>query len=229
MTDASSQAESAAGERTVLIVDDHPLVRQGIGILVNGEEDLTICGEAASAHEALRAMEACEPDLAVVDLSLKDSSGLELIKDIQIRFPNVRVLVLSMRDEGFYAERALRAGALGYVTKEEPREKVIEGIRKVLAGQVYVSEKIATKVMGKIVAGHGDGDQTAMDSLTDRELEVFELIGRGMATREIAKKLHISPKTVDSHREHVKNKLQLDTAADLAKHAIQWVQCQRNI
>lgn len=213
----------------VLIVDDHPLVRQGIAMLVSQEPGLEVSGEAASAHEALRAMEQCPPDIAVVDLTLRDSSGLELIKDVRIRFPKVRMLVLSMRDEGFYAERVLRAGASGYVTKEEDRRKIIEGIRKVLAGQIHVSEKMATKLMSRIAGRSAEPGRSTVDGLTDRELEVFELIGSGLATREIAARLHISPKTVDSHREHIKQKLQLDTAADLARHAIQWVQCPGSI
>ncbi|NLF32544.1 MAG: response regulator transcription factor [Planctomycetes bacterium] len=211
-----------------MIVDDHPLVRQGIATLVVQEPDLEVSAEAASAAEALQAMEQSPADVALVDLTLKDSSGLELIKDMRIRFPKVQILVLSMRDEGFYAERVLRAGARGYVTKEEGRYRIIEGIRKVLAGQIYLSEKMATKVMGKIVGGV-DPAGTSMDELTDRELEVFEMIGKGLATREIAGKLSISSKTVDSHREHIKQKLQLETAADLVKHAIQWVQCQKTI
>jgi len=218
-----------APHKKVFIVDDHPLVRQGIATLISQHPDLEVCGEAASAHEALAKMEEEAPDVAVVDLTLKDSSGLELIKDLQVRLPKVRVLVLSMRDEGFYAERVLRAGARGYVTKEEGRKRVIEGIQKVLAGQIFVSEKMATKVMGKLVRGGPEPGGSPIDELTDRELQVFELIGNGLATREIGKTLHISPKTVDSHREHIKRKLQLDTAADLTKHAIEWVQCQRNI
>ncbi len=214
--------------RRIVLVDDHPIVRQGIIMLVEPEDDLDVVGEAESAHEALEVIEETRPDIAVVDLTLKDSSGLELIKDIGVRFPKLPALVLSMRDEGFYAERCLRAGARGYVTKEEGPQKVIEGVRKVLAGQIFISDRMATKVMAKIVRGSGEGDQSPIESLSDRELEVFELIGNGHATREIASRLHISTKTVDSHREHIKEKLQLDSATDLLKHAIQWVQCQDN-
>lgn len=223
-------AQPVGDSKKVLIVDDHPLVRQGITALITQQPDLQVVGEADSAHEALRVIAEMDspPDVAIVDLALKDSSGLELIKDMQIRFPAVRVLVLSMRDEGFYAERVLRAGARGYITKEEGRGKIIEGIRRILADQIYVSENMATKVMSKIVSS-AESDDSPMSELTDRELEVLELIGNGLATREIAQKLHISPKTVDSHREHVKLKLALDTAADLTKHAIQWVQCQKNV
>mgnify|MGYP006278007639 CR=1 FL=1 len=226
MTEKTAPPSQAA--KKIFIVDDHPLVRQGIGMLIDQQEDLAVCGEAGSAAEALEAMEKDPPDAAIVDLTLKDSSGLELIKDMKVRLPDVRILVLSMRDEGFYAERALRAGALGYVTKEEGRDKVIEGLRRVLSGQIYVSERIATKVMGRLVGGPANADTSPVEQLTDRELEIFELIGGGMATREIAEKLHISPKTVDSHREHLKQKLQVDTAADLTRHAIQWMQCRRN-
>ncbi len=210
--------------KQILIVDDHPLVRQGVALLINQADDLEVCGEAESVHEALELLERVEPDLAIVDLTLKDSSGLELIKDIQVRRPNLRVLVLSMRDEGFYAERVLRAGARGYVTKEEGPEKVIEGIRDVLAGKIHVSERMATRVMSRIVQGMDGEHESPIDSLTDRELQVLELMGHGLATREIGQRLHISPKTVDSHREHIKDKLQLTSANDLLKHAIQWVQ-----
>ena len=215
--------------RKVILVDDHPMVRQGIRMLLARAPDLTVCGEADSASEALKVIEQTSPDLAVVDLTLKESSGLELIKDIRVRYPNLLVLVLSMRDEGFYAERVLRAGARGYVTKEEGPRRVMEGMRKVLSGGIYISEKMASKVMSKIVAGADKATVSPIDALTDRELEVFELIGQGLPTREVARKLHISPKTVDSHREHIKEKLALDSATELLKHAIQWVQCQKNL
>jgi len=227
---AEVKAEPDQGPRKrVLIVDDHPLIRQGIKTLLVQSDDLEVCGEAESAAGALEAMAKVEPDAAIVDLTLKESSGLELIKDIRIRHPDVVVLVLSMRDEGFYAERVLRAGAKGYVTKEEGPRKVIEGIRKVLAGQIYISEKMASKVMSKIVAGASGTGGSPIDTLTDRELVVLELIGRGLPTREVAAKLHISPKTVDSHREHLKDKLELDSATELLKYAVQWLQGQKNM
>lgn len=211
--------------KKVLIVDDHPIVRQGIDLLLRDEEELTVCAEAESVSEALDAIEESQPDIAIVDLSLKESNGLELIKDIRVRYPELMVLVLSMRDEGFYAERVLRAGARGYITKEEGPGKVVEALHKIMAGQIHVSEAMASKVMSKIVDGGGDSeDQSLVSSLTDRELEIFTLIGNGLPTREIGKRLHISAKTVDSHREHIKEKLQLDNATDLLKHAIQWVQ-----
>ena len=207
----------------ILLVDDHPIVRQGLRMLVSQESDMRVCGEAASASEALTAMSKTQPNVAIVDLSLKGSSGLELIKDVRIRFPEVLLLVLSMRDEAFYAERALRAGARGYITKEEGTERLIEGIRTLLVGQIYVSERLAARLISKYVDGGSTG--SPVQRLTDRELEVFELIGQGMTTRQVAENLHLSVKTIESHREHIKTKLKLDNATELLKNAIQWVQC----
>jgi DNA-binding NarL/FixJ family response regulator len=213
----------------IVIVDDHPIVREGLTMLIRREPDMVVAGEADNALDALSIVETEDPDIVIVDLSLRDSDGLELIKQLQSAAPKLPTLVLSMRDEGIYAERSLRAGARGYVAKEEGPAKVIEGVRKVLAGQVFVSAQIAAKVMQKFAGGAGTSEEPSVSSLTDRELQIFQLIGQGLPTREIAQQLHISPKTVDSHREHIKRKLQLDTANDLARHAIQWVQCQKNI
>ncbi len=211
----------------ILIVDDHPIVRQGISLLVNHEPDMMICGEADSASSALKVIEQARPDVAIVDLSLNQSSGLELIKDIKIRYPQLQILVLSMRDESFYAERVLRAGARGYITKEEGTEKVIEGIRAILGGHVYLSERLASKMINKWVDGGSNKSGPLIQNLTDRELQVFELLGMGMSTREVAQKLHLSIKTIESHREHIKDKLDLAGATELLKHAIQWVQYQQ--
>jgi DNA-binding NarL/FixJ family response regulator len=222
----SKTSSRKSEKKQVLIVDDHPLIRQGIRMLLTTEPDLEVCGEAETASDALAVMEKAKPDVAIVDLTLKESSGLELLKDIRVRYPDVLVLVVSMRDESLYAERVLRAGARGYVTKEEGPEMVLEGLRKILQGQIYVSQKMASKVMSKIVQGADQHGGSPIDHLTDRELAVFELIGKGLPTREIAKNLHISPKTVDSHREHIKDKLKLDSATELLKQGIQWVQDQ---
>jgi len=219
------ERSAEASPRTrILIVDDHPIVRQGIEMLISEEPDMSVCGEAESVREALEAIEQTMPDVAIVDLSLKESSGLELIKDIQIRYPKLLVLVLSMRDESFYAERVLRAGARGYITKEEGTERVIEGIRRILEGEIYLSDKLASKMINKFVAGQAGSSRFSINNLTDREIEVFELIGSGLATREIADELHVSRKTVESHREHIKEKMKLNSATELLKHAIQWVQ-----
>lgn len=225
-----SEARPARGEQAkkrILVVDDHPVVREAVRALLAEEPDLEVCAEAASAADALSAMKKSEPDLAIVDLRLKDSSGLDLIKDIRIRHGNVPVLVLSMRDEGLYAERVLRAGARGYVTKEEGPDKILQGIRKVLQGHIYLSDRMASKVLAKMAEGPGEPGASPVAALSDRELAVFELIGAGLATRQIAEQLHISPKTVESHREHIKDKLKLDTATDLLKHAIEWSQCRK--
>jgi DNA-binding NarL/FixJ family response regulator len=216
-----------AAPTRILVVDDHPLVRQGIRMLVGAEPDLEVCGEAEDAAGALLALKDGGADVAVVDLALKDSSGLELIKDMHQRFPKVRVLVVSMRNEGLYAERALRAGAHGYVTKEEGPEEVLAGIRRVRAGEIHVSPRLASQLMSRIVPGAARrGGRPSVEHLTDRELEVLELIGQGLATGEVARRLHISPKTVESHREHLKEKLGLGSAPELLKFAIQWQQAQ---
>jgi len=210
----------------VFLVDDHPVVRQGIAMLIDQEADMCVCGEADNAETAVRMINEQKPDLAIVDLSLKNSSGLELIKDLQVRDPQVKVLVLSMHDEAFYAERVLRAGARGYMTKDEGTEKVVEGIRMLLNGEVYVSDRVASKMIGKLIGGRG-ASWSKIDGLTDRELEVFELIGTGLGTREIAGKLHVSIKTIESHREHMKEKLGIANATELLKYAVQWTQCER--
>lgn len=220
-------AEGKSGKKKVLIVDDHPLVRQGLRTVIEQEPNLEVCGEAESADKALDAVENEKPDIVIVDLTLKDSNGLDLIKDVNVRHPRILLLVLSMRDEAFYAERVLRAGARGYVTKEEGPQKVVEAIRQLLRGEIHLSEKMASKVLRKFASGDAENTESPIDALTDRELQVFQLIGHGMPTREIAEKLHISTKTVDSHREHIKDKLKLDSATELLKQAIEWVQYQK--
>lgn len=213
-------------EIRILLVDDHPIVRQGMKMILLQEPDMMVCGEAESASDALKIIPEVRPQVAIVDLALKQSSGLELIKDLQIRHPEILVLVLSMRDETLYAERVLHAGARGYVLKQEGGSVVVEGIRKILQGQIFLSEKMASKMLQKMVSPKADPLKPSVENLTDRELAVFELIGAGLPTREIAEKLHLSVKTIDSHREHIKEKLQIDSAAELLKHAVQWVSMQ---
>jgi DNA-binding NarL/FixJ family response regulator len=207
----------------VLIVDDHPIIRQGLKELIDQEPDLAVCGEADNALDALKAVKTLQPDIAIVDISLnKDMSGLELLKDFKIRFPHLPALVLSMHDESIFAERVLRAGARGYVMKEEATERVLVAIRRILGGDIYLNERVSSKILNKIAGVKTEGKASGIESLSDRELEVFELIGLGLSTREIADKLFLSGKTIEAHRTHIREKLGLKNAAELLQHAIQW-------
>ena len=213
--------------KRILIVEDHPLMRGALAQLIADEPDLTISGEAEDAHGALEILTKLKPDLALIDITLKNSNGLELIKDIKIRWPELSVLVLSMHDESFYAERALRAGARGYVCKSELPATLIQGIRKVLGGAIYTSDRVASQVLSKLVAGSTDAGVHPIDKLTDRELEVFELIGQGLQTRQIAEQLHLSVKTIGAHRQHIKRKLGLASTTDLLRYAMKWFESER--
>jgi DNA-binding NarL/FixJ family response regulator len=207
----------------ILIVDDHPMVRERLGELINQEADLATCGEADDAFTAMAAIATAKPDLAIVDISLKDTYGIELIKDIKKQYPKLPVLVVSMHDESLYAERALRAGARGYVTKQEASRKVVLAIRQILAGDIYVSEKLAAVLVRRVAGGRSDNGGSPADLLTDRELEIFQLLGGGHVVREIAKRLHVSVKTVEAHRANIKQKLNFKTSAELLHYAIQFV------
>lgn len=212
----------------MLLVDDHPIVRRGLADLIDQEDGLAVCGEADDARAAVELFRELQPDLVVVDITLKDTNGLELIKDLKARDPDVRLLVASMRDERVYAERALRAGALGYVSKEESGDLLVQAIRAVLAGRVWVSQPVSQRALQRMVGANGnEGDDAAppaiVETLSDRELEVFELIGRGHSTREIADSLHRSVKTIESHRENIKDKLALANAHELVQRAVAWV------
>lgn len=207
----------------VIIVDDHPIVRRGLVQMIQQEPDLIVCAEAEGANVAFTAIKQHLPDVAIVDLTLKDIGGLELIKQLQNTFPDLPVLVLSMHDETLYAERALRAGAKGYIMKQEGADKLITAIRTVLGGDIFLSDKMASRLLGRLVGGRGGDTGSTLDRLSDRELEVFELIGRGLGTRNIAERLCVSIKTIESHREHIKQKLQLKNATELVQHATQWV------
>jgi len=210
----------------ILIVDDHPIVRQGLAELINHEQDLTVCGQAEDALEALRIIKKMKPNMVIVDISLKETSGLELIKDLGVRYAHLPVLALSMHDESLYAERALRAGAKGYIMKAEATENVVTAIRKVLSGHMYVSDKMAAKMVRKLVGGKRETGASAIERLSDRELEVFSFIGQGCGTRQIAERLHLSVKTIETYRAHIKEKLNLADANELLQHAIQWVRHQ---
>ena len=205
----------------ILLVDDHPLVREGVANLIHQQPDLEVCGEAASEPQALQLIGVGQPDVAVVDLSLESGSGIELIKSIKVMYPSVVMLALSMHDESLYAERALRAGARGYLMKREAAKKVIQGIRAVLAGEIFVSEKIAALMAERFVEGH-TASASPVQQLSDRELEVFQLLGRGQNTRQIADHLHVGFKTVQAYCARIKEKLQLANATELLRAAMQW-------
>jgi DNA-binding NarL/FixJ family response regulator len=206
--------------KQILLVDDHPLLRQGIAQLVNEQSDLLICGEAEDCASAFAAAERLNPDLAVIDISLKGQSGLELIKDLKARFPAMAILVLSMHDESLYAERALRAGARGYIMKREASLKVLDAIRYILNGGVYVSGNVTAAILNR-ASGRSSTSSAAMtDVLSDRELEILTLIGNGYGSKQIASQLHISIKTVESHRANIKLKLDLGSSQDLLQFAI---------
>jgi DNA-binding NarL/FixJ family response regulator len=207
----------------ILIVDDHPIVRQGLAALINHENDLAVCGQAEDSQQALRAIRELTPNMALVDISLKETSGLELIKNIHARHPNLPVLALSMHDETVYAERALRAGAMGYIMKQEATENVILAIRKILGGELYLSVRMTSRMVRKLVGGQTETLGSPLESLTDRELEVFHLIGQGCGTRQISERLHLSVKTIETYQAHIKAKLNLANAGELLQYAIQWV------
>jgi DNA-binding NarL/FixJ family response regulator len=219
--------DAAAPRSAVLIVDDHPIVRQGLTLLINREPDLAVCGDAEEAASALRRIEELKPDLIVVDISLNGPDGLDLLKNIRARDPNLPVLILSMLDESLYAERALRAGANGYIMKQEATDRVLVAIRRILAGEIYVSDRMANRMLHRFAGGVQVEDRSPIADLTDRELEVFRLIGEGHGTRQIAEQLHISVKTVESYQAHIKEKLSLKNARELVQRAIQWTVAEK--
>jgi DNA-binding NarL/FixJ family response regulator len=202
-------------------VDDHPIVRQGLALLINREPDLVVCGEAEDAPSALQRMVTAQPDLMVIDISLDGPDGLELLKTIRLKEPILPVLILSMHEESTYAERSLRAGANGYIMKQEATERVLVAIRRILEGKVYLSERLTNKMLEQFVHGAGASKNNPLTTLSDRELEVYRLIGAGHGTRQIADELHVSVKTVESYQAHIKEKLSLRNARELVQHAIE--------
>ncbi len=207
----------------VLIVDDHPAVREGLALRIKGQPNLEVCGEAADVPEALHLVAEVKPDVAVIDIALRNGNGLDLIKRIKAHNDGVRMLVWSMYSESLFAERALRAGALGYINKEHATDQIITAIRCVLEGKVYLSEPMAGQLLGRLVNGGDAMNQSPITTLSDRELEVFRLIGHGLDTQEIAEKMCVSPKTVETYRARIKEKLNLTSSIDLLRHALQWV------
>ena len=211
----------------ILLVDDHPLVREGLANLISQQPDFEICGEAGNEPQALELIGTVQPDVAIVDITLETGSGLELIRNIKALYPAVKTLVLSMHDEGLYAERALRAGARGYLMKREAAKKIIDGIRAVLAGQLYVSEKIISQMTEKFVEGGTAAAISPVEQLSNRELEVFQLIGLGHNTRQISEQLHVGFKTVQAYNARIKEKLRLANATDLLREAMRWHESQQ--
>jgi len=215
-------------KKTILIVDDHHILRRGLAALINFESDLTVCGEAANHAAALVAIREQQPDLVIVDLSLGGRDGLDLVKDIKLRHPKVPALVLTMHDESVYAERCLRAGACGYVTKQQLEESVLSAIRCVLKGEIYISDQLKGRLAAKYVDRRAQElIDTPVETLSNRELQVFRLIGEGRSTRQIAEHLSLSIKTIETHREHIKNKLNIDSSAMLAQQAVRWIELGR--
>jgi DNA-binding NarL/FixJ family response regulator len=226
MTDQKTKRHQQADDKTrILIVDDHPLIRHGLAELINQQTDLDVCGEAEDSAEALRLIKKLKPEMIIVDISLKETSGIELIKDVKIRYPNVAILALSMHDESLYAERALRAGAKGYVMKAEATDNVVTAIRKILAGELYVSDRMSTKMLSNLI-GRSKVETSSIERLSDRELEVFRLIGQGYGSRQISERLSLSIKTIETYRAHIKEKLGLADASELLQFAIQWEKSQ---
>jgi len=210
----------------ILIVDDHPMMREGLAQLIEHESDLCVAGQADNAAQALQAIGTLLPDLALVDISLPDKNGIELIKDLQTLHPQLPVLVVSMHDETLYAERVLRAGARGYIMKQEGGKKLMQAIRHVLHGQIYVSERMSAKILEIFSGRRAESVKSAVECLSDREFKVFQLIGQGQGTRQIAEHLHLSIKTVEVHRANIKRKLELKNATDLVRYAVRWTEAQ---
>jgi DNA-binding NarL/FixJ family response regulator len=219
---ADTEKSNATRKKTVFIVDDHPLLRQGLALLINREEDLTVCGEAEEAQAAMQAISQSQPDVLILDISLTGPDGLDLLKSIRSLYPYLPVLILSMHDETTYAERALRARANGYIMKQEATEKVLVAVHRILNGEIYLSDRIANKMLQQYIGGSSAALQSRLSTLSDRELEVFRSIGEGRSTRQIADELHLSVKTVETYQAHLKEKLALRSGRELIQHAIQW-------
>jgi DNA-binding NarL/FixJ family response regulator len=223
----SKKPTSPPGAKRVLIVDDHPMMRLGLAQLIEDEPNLSLCGEAENAAQALEAIQRLKPDLVLADISLPDKNGLELIKDFLAIQPRLEVLVVSMHDESLYAERVLRAGGRGYIMKQEGGKKLMEAIRQVMSGGVYVSEKISARILESLAGRRDAGPGAVLRELTDREFQVFRLLGEGKGTRNIAEALHLSIKTVEVHRANIKSKLGISTAPELIRHAVRWIETQK--
>jgi DNA-binding NarL/FixJ family response regulator len=214
--------KSALGKTKIYIIDDHPIMVQGLKELINNQRDMRVIGSSDDWHVALEQVKKIAPDLIILDVTLKDANGIEVLKNLKIHVPHIKILMLSMHDESLYAMRSLKAGAQGYIMKQEAVEKVLGAIRQVLAGEVYLSESMSKRTMFQLLGRGGTRTGSPLEDLSDRELEVFTLIGQGCTTRQIAEKLHLSIKTVETHRAHIKEKLNLKNSTELVQHAIHW-------
>ena len=214
--------------KRLLLIDDHPIMRHGLAQLICAEPDLTVCEEAGNAQEGLGAVQKHQPDLVVADLTLPDKHGLEFIKDVQAMHPGTAILVLSMHDESLYAERVLRAGARGYLMKETAADNLIRAVRRILDGGIFLSDRMSSVMLEQLSGQRKQASTTPLEKLTDRELEVLQLIGSGRGTRFIADQLHVSVRTIDAHRAHIKEKLQLEDGNALVRYAVRWMESQNN-
>lgn len=210
-------------KKRVLIVDDHPVVRHGFAQRINMEDDLEVCAQVATAHEAFALIDSLQPDIALVDISLDDGNGLDLIKDVRSRGDKVKILVVSSQDESVHAERCIRAGAQGYLQKNMAIDEIVHAIRRVLDDKYYLSERINNQVLNRLLSGSNSNDDDGVGALSDRELQVYQLIGQGMTVNQIADKLFLSPKTVETYRGHLKRKLKLGSSHELSHQAVRWV------
>jgi DNA-binding NarL/FixJ family response regulator len=226
MASKKKQDKTNENKTQVLIVDDHPVIRDGLVTIVNHEQDFNVCGQAEDAYIALKAVADLKPDIVVTDISLKSSDGIELTKNIKARYPRLPVIIFSVHDESIYAERALLAGAKAYLMKDEVSENIIKAIRTVLSGEIYVSDTISKKFLHKIAGDKAGTAKTPIESLSDREFEVFRLIGEGLKASQIANQLHLSIKTIETYRTRIKEKLNLANAAELLRYSIKWAKSQ---
>jgi DNA-binding NarL/FixJ family response regulator len=215
-----------AASKKILLVDDHPITRQGLRMLIAQQPGLAVVGESDNAAQAMELAAKLKPDIAIVDIALRSANGIELTKNLKAHSPDLMILIVSMHDEELFAERALRAGARGYLMKHEASERVIEALEKIASGELYISDRVRARMLSRLVNNRTGEVTSPVESLSDREMEVFQLIGNGYATRQIAERLNLSVKTIDSYREHLKLKLNLDSGADLVRYAIQWVKAQ---
>jgi len=217
----NTEVLSSKDTKKVFIVDDHPIMREGISEIISREKDITVCGESGNVLQAMQALADCIPDIVIVDLTLEKSNGLRLIENISYSYEGLPVLVYSMHDESLYAERCLKAGAKGYIMKQEPSRKLLSAIRTVLRGEIYVSEKLSEKLLHKFIERNNDDHKSSIELLGNRELEVYQLVGQGLKKRDIAANLNISLKTVENHIEHIKKKMKFRDFHELLRHAFQ--------